>query len=262
MLVDFSLILQQQTLSTHFTILKSIFVKEIRGFLSSLIAIIVIAVFLIATGLFIWIFPEYNVFDNKYANLDSLFEIAPWVFIFLISAITMRSFSEEKKSGTIELLTTKPVSDLQIILAKYFASLVLVLFSLIPTILYYITIYKLATPEGNVDNGGIMGSYIGLFFLGAMFAAIGIFASVVTDNQIVSFILSMFLCFFFYQAFSLLADFNLFGKFDVLIEWLSINTHYQSISRGVVDTRDLLYFTSVITIFIWGTKTIFSSRKW
>lgn len=242
--------------------MKSIFIKEIRGFLSSLIAIIVIAVFLLATGLYMWFFPAYNVFDNKYANLDGLFEVAPWVFMFLISAITMRSFSEEKKAGTIELLTTKPVTDTQIILAKYFASLVLVLFSLIPTILYYVTVYQLASPTGNLDHGGIIGSYTGLFFLGAVFCAIGIFASAITDNQIVSFILSMFLCFFFYNALGLLADFNLFGKFDVWIEWTAISTHYSSISRGVIDTRDLLYFIGFVTIFIWSTKTVFGSRKW
>jgi len=240
----------------------SVFVKEIRSFLSSLIAYVVIIVFLLAIGLFMWVFPGYNVFDGGYANLDSLFNIAPWVFIFLISAITMRSFSEEKKSGTIELLTTKPLTDWQIVLAKYFASVVLVLFALIPTIIFYISVYKLSNPVGNLDTGAIMGSYIGLFFLGAVYASIGIFASAVTDNQIVSFLVSMFLCFFLYQAFSLLSDFKLFGTYDRLVEWFSIETHYKNISVGVVDSRDVLYFVSVIVMFLWGSKTVFGSRKW
>lgn len=242
--------------------MKSIFVKEVRGFLSSLIAYITMVVFLTAVGLFMWVFPDYNLFKSGYANLDTLFYIAPWLFIFLISAITMRSFSEEKKGGTIELLVTRPVTDLQIILAKYAASLVLVLFSILPTLIYYYTVYQLASPMGNVDSGAIAGSYVGLFFLGAVFASIGLFSSVITDNQIVSFILSMFLCFFFYMAFDLLSDFQLLGSLDYLVGWLSINNHYESISRGVIDTRDVIYFLAVIAFFLGLTKTVFGSRKW
>jgi ABC-2 type transport system permease protein len=242
--------------------LKSIFIKEIRGFLSSLIAYVVIAVFLLGIGSFMWIFPKLNIFETGYSNLDTLFYVAPWMFIFLVSAVTMRSFSEEKKAGTIELLTTKPVTDTQIIVAKYLASVVLVLFSLIPTLLFYFSVSQLSNPVGNVDHGAVLGSYIGLLFLGSVFAAIGIFSSVITDNQIVSFVVSMFLCFVIYMALSLLADFNLLGPFDVVLEWLSINSHYESISRGVVDSRDIIYFLSVIIVFLWGAKTIFSSRKW
>jgi ABC-2 type transport system permease protein len=240
------------------TILK----KEIRSFLSSLIAYVVMIVFLIAIGLFMWVLPDYNVLDLGYANLDTLFDMAPWVFIFLISAITMRSFSEEKKTGTIEILTTKPLSDLQIILGKYFASVVLVLFVLLPTLLYYYTIYQLGAPKGNLDSGAILGSYIGLFFLASAFAAIGIFSSAVSDNQIVSFILSMFLCYCFYNVFDLFADFKLLGSYDSIVASLGINTHYQSISRGVIDSRDVLYFVSLILAFVWTTKMVFGSRKW
>ena len=240
------------------TILK----KEIRSFLSSLIAYVVMIVFLIAIGLFMWVLPDYNVLDLGYANLDTLFDMAPWVFIFLISAITMRSFSEEKKTGTIEILTTKPLSDLQIILGKYFASVVLVLFVLLPTLLYYYTIYQLGAPKGNLDSGAILGSYIGLFFLASAFAAIGIFSSAVSDNQIVSFILSMFLCYCFYNVFDLFADFKLLGSYDSIVASLGINTHYQSISRGVIDSRDVLYFVSLILAFVWATKMVFGSRKW
>ena len=240
------------------TILK----KEIRSFLSSLIAYVVMIVFLIAIGLFMWVLPDYNVLDLGYANLDTLFDMAPWVFIFLISAITMRSFSEEKKTGTIEILTTKPISDLQIILGKYFASVVLVLFVLLPTLLYYYTIYQLGAPKGNLDSGAILGSYIGLFFLASAFAAIGIFSSAVSDNQIVSFILSMFLCYCFYNVFDLFADFKLLGSYDSVVASLGINSHYQSISRGVIDSRDVLYFISLILAFVWATKMGFGTRKW
>jgi ABC-2 type transport system permease protein len=241
-----------------FSILK----KEIRSFLSSLIAYVVMIVFLVAIGLFMWVLPDYNVFDMGYANMDTLFNMAPFVFIFLISAITMRSFSEEKKSGTIEIITTKPLSDIQIILGKYFAGVLLVLFSILPTLLYFYTVYQLGSPKGNIDVGATWGSYVGLFFLASCFVAIGIFSSAITDNQIVSFIVSMFLCYCFYSIFDLLANFNLLGTFDSVVASLGINAHYISISRGVIDSRDILYFLSFITAFIWGTKTVFSSRKW
>jgi ABC-2 type transport system permease protein len=188
--------------------------------------------------------------------------MAPWVFIFLISAITMRSFSEEKKSGTIEIITTKPLSDFQIILGKYFAGVLLVLFSLLPTLLYFYTVYELGSPKGNIDTGATWGSYLGLFLLASCFVAIGIFASAITDNQIVSFIVSMFLCYCFYSVFDLLANFNLLGTYDSIIAALGINAHYQSVSRGVIDSRDMLYFLSLIIAFLWGTKTVFASRKW
>ena len=240
----------------------SILRKEIRSFLSSLIAYVVFIVFLIAISLFMWVLPNYNVFDMGYANMDTLFSMAPWVFIFLISAITMRSFSEEKKSGTIEILTTKPLSDMQIILGKYFAGVLLVLFSLIPTLLYFYTIYKLGLPVGNIDSGATWGSYLGLLFMASCFVSIGIFSSAITDNQIVSFIVSMFLCYVFYNVFDLFADFKMLGSFDSLVASIGINSHYQSISRGVIDSRDLLYFISFITVFIYATKTVFGSRKW
>lgn len=240
----------------------SIFKKEIRSFLSSLIAYVVIAVFLVAIGLFMWVLPDYNIFDMGYSNMDTLFGMAPWVFIFLISAITMRSFSEEKKSGTIEIITTKPVTDTQIILGKYFAGVTLVLFSLIPTLLYFYTVYQLGAPKGNIDMGAMWGSYIGLFFLASGFVAIGIFASVITDNQIVSFIAGMFLCFCFYNLFDMLANFNLLGTYDSMVASLGIRAHYDSISRGVIDSRDMIYFLSLITVFLWSTKTVFGSRKW
>ncbi len=205
---------------------------------------------------------DSNILDNGYANIDALFIIAPWVFLFLIPAITMRSFADEKKAGTIELLLTRPLSDLQIILAKYFAGFVLVLFSLLPTLTYYYSVHVLGSPAGNIDTGGMWGSYIGLLFLGAAFVSIGIFASAVTDNQVVSFILALFLCFFIYTGFDYMGSLALFGKVDNAIMALGINNHYISMSRGVIDTRDVIYFFSLITLFILATRTVLESRKW
>ncbi len=239
-----------------------IYIKEIRSFLSSLIAYIVIITFLLAIGLFMWIFPDTNVLDLGYSNLDPLFFIAPWVFIFLVSAITMRSFADEKRAGTIETLTTSPVSDLNIILGKFFAGVTLVLFSLIPTIVYYLSVRYLAYPVGNIDSGAILGSYIGLLMVGSTFVAIGMFASSITDNQISAFIISTFLCFFFFSAFHYLGELKMLGDLDYVISWLGMFAHYESISRGVLDTRDAFYFLSVIVFFILLTKTVFGSRKW
>lgn len=242
-----------------FTLLK----KEIRSFLSSLIGYITISVFLLLIGLFTWVLPtDSNILDNGYANIDSLFIMAPWVFLFLIPAITMRSFADEKKAGTIELLLTRPLTDLQIILSKYFAGFVLVLFSLVPTLIYYYSVYKLGSPVGNIDTGGMWGSYIGLLFLGAAFVSIGIFASAITDNQVVSFILALFLCFFVYTGFDYLGSFAFLGKIDNVIIALGINQHYVSMSRGVIDTRDMLYFISLIAVFVLATRTVLESRKW
>lgn len=236
--------------------------KEIRTYLSSLIAYIVVVVFLLAIGLFMWVFPETNALDFGYANLDTLFTMAPMIFIFLISAISMKLFSEEKKSGTVELLTTHPVSDWNIVLGKFIAGFCIVIFALIPTLLYFYSIYQLGSPVGNIDTGATWGSFIGLFMLGGCYLSVGLFASSLTDNQIVAFLLSIFLCFFAYFAFFQLSKLNLFAGVDQYVEWLGINYHYESISRGVIDTRDLVYFFSFMAVFLGATKMIFSSRKW
>ena len=241
----------------------TLFKKEINGFLNSLIGYIVMIVFLLMTGLFLWVFPlEFNVLDFGFASLDGLFILAPFVFLFLIPAITMRSFADEKKSGTLELLMTQPLTDLQVILAKYFAGVVLVVISLVPTLVYYVSIYLLGLPPGNLDSGSIWGSYLGLLFLGASFVSIGIFASSLTDNQIVSFILAVFISFFLYMGFEFIYNFILSGKTGLIIESLGLNAHYSSISRGVIDSRDLIYFISVTAIFILLTKLSLESRKW
>lgn len=237
--------------------------KEIRSFLNSLIGYIVIVVFLTIISLFMWVFPgEMNILDAGYANIDTLFVIAPWVFMFLVPAITMRSFADERKSGTIELLLTRPLSDIQIVLAKYLAGITLVLLSLIPTLVYYMSVHLLGNPIGNIDTGGMWGSYIGLFFLSSGFVAIGVFASSITENQIISFIVAVFLCFFFYLGFDSISNLALFGKVDALIIQLGIQEHYISMSRGVIDTRDVVYFLSLAAFFILLTKTVLESRKW
>lgn len=228
-----------------------------------MIGYVVIMVFLLVNGLFLWVFPgEFNILDFGYSTLDSLFVIAPFVFLFLIPAITMRSFAEEKRSGTIELLLTRPLTDLKIIMAKYMAGLVLVIFSLLPTLVYLVSVYQLGQPAGNLDMGGTWGSYIGLLFLGAGFVAIGLFASSVTDNQIFSFVLAVLLCGFLYVGFELIYNLDLFGRFDLFIQNLGMQSHYISMSRGVIDTRDVFYSFSVIFLFLTLTHLSLGSRKW
>lgn len=239
----------------------TLLVKEINSFLSSLIGYIVIAVFLSAIGLVMWVFPG-NTLDAGYANIDQLFMIAPWVFSFLGPAITMRAFSEEKRTGTLELLVTKPLSDWQIILAKFFAGFALILFTLLPTLVYYYTVNRLAIPPGNVDTGAMWGSYLGLLFLGGGFVAIGLFASSLSENQIVAFIIGVFISFLMYFGIEQVAQFELFTGMDSLILKLGMFEHYLSISRGVVDTRDLVYFGTLVAFFLMLTKLKLESRKW
>jgi ABC-2 type transport system permease protein len=241
----------------------TIFKKEITGFFSSLTGYVVIIVFLLLNSLFIWVFKgEMNVLENSYASLDTLFALAPWVFLFLVPAITMRMFAEEKRSGTLELLFTRPVREIEIVIAKFLAAWALVLTAIIPTLIFFISISMLGSPPGNIDTGGTWGSYIGLLFLGGIYTGIGIFTSSLSENQIVSFILSVLISFIFYLGFTYIASISQSGEIVYLIEKFGIDSHYQSISRGVVDSRDILYFCSVIGLFIYLTKTILQSRKW
>ena len=243
--------------------MTSIFFKEVNSFFSSLIGYIVIGVFLIVMGLFLWVFPNTNLIDYGYAGLDELFVTTPNIFMFLIPAITMRMLAEETQTGTIELLATRPLHDIEIILAKYLASVFLVVFALLPTLLYYYSMYQLGSPVGNIDGGAFWGSFIGLILLGASFSAIGIFASSLTNNQIVSFIVAVFLCFLFFKGFELLSNFPAFiGSIDYVVEMLGINFHYNSISQGIVDTRDIIYFLSLIALFLVLTNTALERRKW
>lgn len=241
----------------------SIYRKELTSFFSSLTGYISILVFLLLTGWFMWINPgELNVFDGGYATLDTLFFIAPWVFLFLVPATTMRSFAEERKTGTIELLLTHPISDLQLVLAKYLAAVSLILLSLLPCLVYFATIYWLGSPVGNIDTGGAWGSFIGLFFLAAAYASVGIFSSSVTDNQIVAFVLAAGLCFFLYTGFDGLASLTWLKAANAVVVSLGINDHYKSMSRGVIDLRDVVYFIGLSAVFVGAARLKLQARKW
>lgn len=229
--------------------------REINSFFSSSIGYLVIAIFLSVTGIFLWVFTgTYNIFDNGFADLSSFFELAPWIMLFLIPSVTMRAFSDEKKSGTLELLMTKPISLRSIVLGKYFGSVILICIALVPTLLYVFTISELGNPPGNWDLGSTLGSYIGLLFLVFSFSAIGIFSSSLSSNQLAAFIIALFICFVLYYAFDGIAVSTTIPS----IESLGLKSHYDNISRGVLDTRDMLYFISLSIFFI--AATIFNLR--
>ncbi|WP_452601266.1 gliding motility-associated ABC transporter substrate-binding protein GldG [Pontimicrobium sp. MEBiC06410] len=224
--------------------------KEINSFFASPIGYLVIAIFLILNGLFLWVFKgEFNILDYGFADLSSFFLLSPWILIFLIPAVTMRSFSDEKKQGTLELLLTKPISHLQIVLGKYLGAFLLIILALLPTLLYVYTVNQLGNPVGNLDVGSTLGSYFGLLFLVAAYTAIGVFASTLSDNQIVAFISAVFMCFLFYIGFEGVADLSTSN----FIEQLGMSAHYKSMSLGVLDTRDILYFLSITAIFLFFT---------
>lgn len=234
--------------------------KEIIAYLSSLVAYVTIGVFLLVLGLFLWVFPDTSVLDYGYADLSSLFNTTPYLFMFLIPAITMRSLAEEKKEGTFELLATSPITDWQIVLGKYLACVLLVLLALLPTLVYVYSLSQLGNPVGNLDSGAVIGSYIGLFLLGGTFVSVGIFASSITKNQIIAFAIAVFMCFFLFSGFDSLSGLLSFQNSE--IQNFGINEHYQAISRGVLDTRDLVYFLSVSGLFLLLTKTVLGGRKW
>ena len=239
-----------------------ILLKEINSYLNSLIAYIVISVFLTGIGLLMWVFPETNVLDYGFADMETLFSFSPYVFLFLIPAVTMKLFAEEKKTGTLELLFTQPVTDFQIILAKYLAGLVIVIFALIPTLIYYFSIYKLGQTQGNIDTAGVIGSYIGLLLLAGVFTAIGVFASSITENQIVAFIIAVFLCFFFYSGFGSMAAIDVWGSGSNFLDQLGLLYHYSALSKGLIDARNVVYLLSLTVAMLLLTQVIVSSRKW
>jgi len=241
----------------------AILTKEISGFFSSLTGYFVIIVFLLINSLFMWVFPgEWNILDSGYATLDTLFFLSPWIFLFLVPAVTMRMIAEEKRLGTLELIFSKPVSERGIVYGKYFASVALVLLALIPGVVYYISVYLLGEIPGNIDKGGTLGAFMGLFFLAAVYASAGLFASSLTDNQVVSFIIAVLICFFLFMGFDSFAYLPGLKKVDEYIINLGINEHYKSISRGVIDIRDILYFIAVVIIFNEATRLVLLSRKW
>jgi ABC-2 type transport system permease protein len=241
----------------------SIYRKEINAFFSSLIGYLVIAAFLVLLGLFMFVFPDTSLLEYGFATMEQLFSLAPSLFVLIIPAITMRSFAEEQQTGAIELLVTRPISDLSIILGKFLASLSLVLIALLPTVLYYYTVYELGNPRGNLDTGGILGSYAGLLMLAAAFVAIGVFVSSLTANQIIAFLLAAFLCFWMYWGFQYMSQLPIFvGRTDDLVQQLGMLHHYNSLSRGVIDSRDMVYFLSIIALFVFFTLLSLERRKW
>ncbi|WP_298247295.1 gliding motility-associated ABC transporter permease subunit GldF [uncultured Christiangramia sp.] len=240
----------------------AIFKKEIQSFFANLTGYLVIGVFLLISGLFLFVFSGgYNILDSGFADLKPFFDLAPWIFIFLIPAISMRSYSEEKRMGTMEILQTRPISSWDLVFGKYLGGLILVLLAIIPSLIYLLAIGELGQTTYNFDTGATIGSYLGLIFLAASYTAIGTYASSITSNQIVAFLIGVFLCFAIYYAFEALATINIFGEFTYLLEYFGISYHYRSISRGVLDTRDLIYFVSVIALFLKLTQVNISSAK-
>lgn len=237
--------------------------KEIRYFFSSLIGPIVLVLFLLINSLFIWAYApnEYmNILSSGFASLEPLFTLAPWMYLILIPAMTMRAFAEEKANGTIELLLTKPLTEFQIILGKFFAYLILLALTLIPTLIYYFSVNYLS--HNAIDNGATWGSYLGLFLLGGSFIAIGLFASVITKNQIISLLVSLLFCLLFYFGFSLIGDAMGETSTSFVIQQFGIEEHYYSISKGLIDSRDLVYYLCLISVFTLLTRVALVSRKW
>ena len=227
--------------------------KEFNSFFAAPIAYLVIGVFLLINGLFLWVFKDdFNILNAGFADINSFFYLTPWIFLFLIPAITMKSFADEFNSGTIEILKTRPITNWQIVLGKFWASLLLVIVALVPTLTYVYSVYQLGSPIGNLDFGSIIGSYIGLLFLAASYTAIGLFTSTLSKNQIVAFILGVFITFLLFYGFDAIS--NSFSNQRILIQKLGINEHFKSIARGVIDTRDILYFVSVTLFFLFITK--------
>ncbi len=241
----------------------AIFRKEISGFFSSLTGYIVIIVFQLVNSLFMWVFPgELNVLDSGYAGLDTLFLISPWVFLFLVPAITMKMFAEEKKLGTIELIYSRPVSERGIVYGKYLASVALVLLALLPCIIFYLSVSRLGETPGNLDKGAVLGASAGLLCLAAVYASAGLLASSLTDNQVIAFIIAVLIAFFMFMGFDSFAYLPGLKKVDEFVIRLGINEHYRSMSRGVVDLSDLVYFAAVVFIFNEATRLVLLSRKW
>ena len=242
--------------------MRALYLKEINSFLSSIIGYVFIIIYLIASGLFHWIISfNTNLLEGAEADLIPFFNLSPVIFLILIPAITMRSIAEERRTGTIELLFTRPISDLKILLAKYFAGVTLLIIAIIPTFVYYISMYNLGNPIGIIDGGATLTSYLGLILLGSTFVAIGIFASSITNSQIVAFILGMFLCWIFYDGFNLLGNFSQIGGLDYIIQYIGIAFHYDSIKKGVIEISDIIYFISLIVLFISCSLTIVKTLK-
>ena len=241
----------------------AIYKKELNDFFSSLIGYVAIIFYLVITGFFVWIYPGDNILQNGHADLNKLFELGPLVLLFLAPAITMKSFAEEFNLGTIEFLLTKPISDLQIILGKFFACFTIVIIAVLPTLVYVYSIWELGMPKGNIDLGATITSFIGLILLGGVFISIGLFSSLMTKNTILAFIVGLFISYFFYRGFSDLSNLPfIYGKYDHFVESLGIHSHFIAIQKGVIESRDLLYFISLSIIFLAISKLFMNKRQW
>jgi ABC-2 type transport system permease protein len=229
-----------------------IFKKEISTFFNSLIAYIVIGVFLLLTGLMFWLYPETNILDYGYAEMDTFFQIVPYILLFFVPAISMRMFSEEIKSGTLELLFTKPISVWDIVFGKFLSCVFIIVLALLPTLIYYLSLYRLGNPVGNIDSASVFGSYFGLILLASVYAAVGIFMSSLTKNQVVAFLLAAicsYILFVGVEQFSALFS----GSFQFYLSYLGLSFHYNSIGKGIVDSRDVVYFVSISAFFLFLT---------
>lgn len=228
--------------------------KEWQQFFSSLTGYIAIVIFLLLTGLFLFVFPDTSLLNFGYASLNSFFNLVPWILLFLIPTITMRSFADEYKSGTFEILKTLPLNTFQIVWGKFLGTLFIVITALLPTIIYAISIQQLSS-IGGIDIAATVGSYIGLFFLSAVFTAIGICSSSFTNNTVIAFIAGAFVCFLFYTGFEAVSKLPaLKGGWDYYTEMIGINFHYKSLSKGVIDSRDIIYFSGLIILFLLVTQ--------
>lgn len=236
--------------------------KEFRSFFNTPVGYIVLTIFFVGAGLFLWIFPgEYNVLNSGYANIDGLFVLAPWLFLFLCPAVTMRLIAEEKQQGTIELLLTRPISTFSLVVGKFLSAWLIMLVALIPSIIWYATVYILAEPMGNVDSGAFWGSFIGLIFLAAVYGSIGLFGSSITRNQLTAFVVSAVICFTMFYGFELIGSLFTNGNTSLYLKNIGIHAHYQSMSRGVLDSRDMLYMIITTVLFLLGAKTALTRKK-
>lgn len=235
--------------------------KELNTFFTSLIAYVIIGFFLLLIGLWMWVFPETSLLDSSYADMQPFFNFSPYVFIFLVPAITMRSFAEDKKIGILEVLLTSPLTATQIIVGKYLASLVIIILTLLFTSIYYFSLYHLGSPSGNIDTAAVIGSYIGLFMLAAVFAAIGLFTSSLTESQVIAFLLGSLLCFLLYQSFDVWATLLTWKSYSLFITQLGIRYHYDTLRKGIIDSRDLIYFVSIVFILLFSTSIVLAYKR-
>ncbi|MEX0363549.1 MAG: gliding motility-associated ABC transporter permease subunit GldF [Allomuricauda sp.] len=232
----------------------AIFKREVQSFFTSPIGYLIVGLFLLLNGLFLWVFKgAYNIFDYGFADLGNFFLLAPWIFTFLVPAVTMKSFSEERKAGTLELLLIKPISIWKLVLGKFWGAFFLCVIAILPTLVYVFTIAKLGIIEGNFDFGVVLGSYFGLLFLIAAFTAIGVFTSTLSESQIIAFILGIVLCFFLFNGFDAMSSLFSAGETQQWVQGIGGNAHFNRISKGVLDTRDLVYFISITLLFLFLT---------